>query len=152
MSLPPSPEDMPHAFARAWASRDGAEIGALFSEDAEFVNVVGLWWHARDAIANAHGYALGSFFAETKLRPGATRVKRLSNDHAIVQCRFRLTGQRTPDGRTAAERRTILTFVVERRTNGWIAVAAQNTDVAEGAETLARDRDGALTPTDYRGT
>ena len=131
---------------RAASSRvgDWTLWAECLSEDAEFVNVVGLWWHDRDAIADAHGYALGSFFAETELRPGATRVKRLSNDHAIVQCRFRLTGQRTPDGRTAAERRTILTFVVERRTNGWIAVAAQNTDVAEGAETLARDRDGAL--------
>ena len=67
---PARPEDIPAAFARAWASRDGAEIGALFAEDAEFVNVVGLWWHDRGAIARAHDYALKSFFAETRLTPG----------------------------------------------------------------------------------
>lgn len=146
--LPEAPEDFPKAFAQAWASREGAEIGALFAHDAEFVNVVGLWWHDREAIARAHDYALKSFFAETTLSAGATRVRALGPDHALVQCRFRLTGQTAPDGSPAGPRATILSFVLERRDAGWIALAAQNTDIAPGAETHV-NRDG-LGAVDYR--
>ncbi|ETX14456.1 hypothetical protein OCH239_02505 [Roseivivax halodurans JCM 10272] len=148
---PPRPEDIPAAFAQAWATRDGAAIGALFAEDADFVNVVGLWWHDRAAIAKAHDYALKSFFSETRLTPGVIRVRRLGDAHAVVQCRFRLAGQRAPDGSEAAERRTILTFVAEHREDGWIVVTAQNTDIMEGAESLVRGPDG-LAPADYRDT
>ncbi|MFD1343798.1 SgcJ/EcaC family oxidoreductase [Litorisediminicola beolgyonensis] len=149
MPLPASPDEFPKAFATAWATRDGAEIGALFAEDAEFVNVVGLWWHDRAAIAKAHDYALKSFFSETTLTPGATRVRHLGETHALVQCRFRLTGQRTPEGEAAGERRAILTFVLERLETGWQAVAAQNTDVVPGAETLMAGEHG-LAAADYR--
>lgn len=129
-------------------ARDAKALAALFAEDAEFVNVVGLWWHDRPAIERAHDYALRSFFADTTQKPGAVRVKRLGDAVAVVQCRFTLTGQRLPDGGHAGPRRTILTFVAQRGDDGWQVAAAQNTDVVEGAETLANT--GTLRPADYR--
>ena len=146
--LPRRPEEFPAAFARAWATREGAAIAALFAEDAEFVNVTGLWWSGREAIARPHDYALKSFFAETSLRPGRVSTRLLGPDHAVVRCRFRMTGQRAPDGREAGPRQTILVFVLERSAEGWRAVTAQNTEVVPGQETyLAQD---GLAPTDYR--
>ena len=129
-------------------ARDAAALAALFAEDAEFVNVVGLWWHDRAAIEAAHDYALRSFFADTKLKPGAIRVRMLGTDIAVVHCRFTLTGQRLPDGSTAGPRRTILSFVTRRLSAGWIVETAQNTDVIDGAETMART--DTLRPADYR--
>ncbi|ETX27141.1 SgcJ/EcaC family oxidoreductase [Roseivivax isoporae] len=146
--LPEHPEDFPAAFAAAWATRQGAAIGDLFVEDADFVNVVGLWWHDRAAIARAHDYALKSFFAETDLRVGATRVRQLSPDVAVVQFRVTLTGQRAPDGTAAGPRQTLLGVVLRRTEAGWLAVTCQNTDVVPGAETHVND--GTLVPADYR--
>lgn len=148
-ALPAEPGGIPGAFAAAWMARDATALAALFAEKAEFVNVVGLWWHDRAAIEKAHDYALQSFFAETRLTPGTIRVKHLGDDVAIVQCRFTLTGQRLPDGGAAGPRRTILTFVAQRTTEGWITQAAQNTDIVDGAETMAHA--GTLRAADYRG-
>ncbi|MBN9888490.1 SgcJ/EcaC family oxidoreductase [Salipiger abyssi] len=145
---PSEPEEFPAAFARAWATREGAEIAALFTEDAEFVNVTGLWWTGRKRIAAPHDYALKSFFAETELRPGRIAVRRLGADVAVVRCRFTLTGQRLPEGGIAGPRQTILLFVLQDRPEGWRAVAAQNTDVVPGMETHVND--GTLRPADYR--
>jgi uncharacterized protein (TIGR02246 family) len=142
------PEAFPAAFRDAWMARDGAAIGRLFAEDADFVNVVGIWWEDREAIARAHGYALGSFFAATRLTLGRVKVRHLG-DVAVVQARMRLTGQAAPDGSAAGPRTTILTFVLERRADGWIGVAAQNTDVVPGAETQLAG-EGGLSPADYR--
>ena len=136
------------AFIAAWDSRDGDQIAALFTPDADFVNVTGLWWHGRAAIAKPHDYALNSFFADSHLRAGRTETRPLGPDAAIVRSRLTLSGQTAPDGRTAGDRQTILTFVLQRQTDGWLAVSAQNTDVVPGMETHLHD-DG-LHPIDYR--
>ncbi|WP_235857919.1 SgcJ/EcaC family oxidoreductase [Marimonas lutisalis] len=142
------PENIPHDFARAWMARDAQALAALFAKDAEFVNVVGLWWHDRAAIERAHDYGLRVIFAQSTLSPGTVRVKRVGDDVAVVQCRFTLCGQTLPDGSEGGARRTILTFVAERRDGGWPVVAAQNTDIIDGAETLART--DMMRPADYR--
>ncbi|MCA0995837.1 SgcJ/EcaC family oxidoreductase [Alloyangia pacifica] len=148
IDLPQRPGDFPAAFARAWATREGAAIAALFAEDAEFVNVTGLWWQGRAAIARPHDYALKSFFAETTLQPGRISTRYLGEDHAVVRCRFHMTGQRAPDGSAAGPRQTILIFVLRRTPQGWQAVSAQNTEVMPGQETYVA-QDGISTA-DYR--
>ncbi|OSQ51776.1 SgcJ/EcaC family oxidoreductase [Marivita geojedonensis] len=145
-----TPEDFPKAFADAWHSRDGHRIGALFSDDADFVNVTGLWWRNRTAISKAHDYALKSFFADSTLKPGVVTTRTLGPDHAVVHCRFHLSGQSAPDGSIAGDRSTILIFVLQKGPGGWQAVAAQNTDVVPGKEThLNADTFSAV---DYRDT
>ncbi|SFR16216.1 SgcJ/EcaC family oxidoreductase [Poseidonocella sedimentorum] len=146
-----APEEMPDAFARAWMGRDARALAALFAEDAEFVNVVGLWWHDRGAIERAHHIGLTTSFAQSTLTPGAIRTRPLGPDAAIVQARFTLTGQTAPDGALAGPRKTVLSFVMARAGEGWHCVMAQNTDVQPGAETYLNDG-RALRPEDYRAS
>ncbi len=136
------PHGIVDAFRAAWMRRDGAAIAALFTEDADFVNVTGLWWHGRAAIGRPHDDALKSFFAKTELRAGRTETRMLGPDVAVVRCRLTLSGQKAPDGHIAEPRQTILTFVMMRQDAGWLAVSAQNTDVVPGQETHLADRDG----------
>lgn len=143
------PEEMPDAFARAWMARDAASLAALFAEDADFVNVVGLWWEDRKRIERAHDYALKSFFSESRLVVGRTKVRRIGEDTAVVHARMILSGQIGRDGGRAERRNTILIFVMARRADGWVCTAAQNTDIVPGAETFEAG-DGTLTPRDYR--
>ena len=143
-----APEDFPKAFTQAWMARDGDALGALFVDDADFVNVVGIWWENRPAIAKAHSYALRSFFSASRLAPGRVKTRLLGPDVAVVHCRFRLMGQKTPTGEEAEPRSTILVFVLQRDADGWRAVTAQNTDIVPGAETYTNT--GGLRPADYR--
>ena len=151
-SIPTSPiqhpEHFPKAFVAAWHSRDGEAIAALSTEDADFVNVTGLWWHGREAIAKPHDYALRSFLSKTTLRIGRQETRQLSPDIAVVRCRLTLSGQLAPDGTTAQDRRTLLTGVLQRRPEGWLAVSAQNTEILDNMETHVNT--GALHPVDYR--
>ncbi|SFG54426.1 conserved hypothetical protein [Palleronia marisminoris] len=143
------PEEMPAAFRAAWMERDASMLASLFAEDADFVNVVGLWWRRRGQIEASHAYGFDRIFANSTLRVGRTRVRRLGDDVAVVHVRFTLEGQRGPDAAELGIRRTVMTFVMSRRDRGWLCVAAQNTDIHERAETMAARSEG-LTPTDYR--
>ncbi len=146
-----APEEMPGAFAAAWMARDADALAALFAEDADFVNVVGIWWEDRGAIRAAHHTGLTTFFRDSRLSPGRVKLRQVAPGAAVVQARMILTGQRAPDGTEAGPRHTILTFVMAERAEGWVCVAAQNTDIVPGQETHERKGDD-LIPRDYRRT
>ena len=147
----PAPSDVAGAFAEAWNARDADALADLFEPDAEFVNVVGLWWHDREAIRRAHAYGLAVIFPDSTLRVIRTREKALAPGVALVHALVGLVGQ-TPHGDAPrpGERRTLFSFVMRKGATGWRCASAHNTDVVPGAETHVRDGAGTLRPADYR--
>ena len=144
-----TPEEMPAAFAAAWMARDAKALAALFAGDADFVNVVGIWWEDRAAIEEAHAYGLSTFFRNSRLSVGRVKARKLGEAAAVVHARTILSGQMSAEGSVADVRRTILVFVMERRAGRWVCVAAQNTDIVPGSETFERKGD-RLVPRGYR--
>jgi uncharacterized protein (TIGR02246 family) len=146
-----TPDRIPTVFAEAWNARDPDTLASLFDEDAEFVNVVGLWWHDREAIRKAHAYGLTRIFNHSTLRIGTVRVKQMTDDIAVVHARMHLERQ-TPVGAVARPgvRSNIFSFVVHRTANGWRCASAHNTDVIPGMETNIVDDTGHLDAVDYR--
>lgn len=146
-----APESIPIVFVEAWNNRDPDTLASIFDEDAEFVNVVGLWWHDRASIRKAHAYGLERIFNRSTLRLVTTRVKKLSEDIAVVHARMSLEGQTPIDGVASPEARSnIFSFVVHRGADGWRCASAQNTDIVPRMETNVMDEDGHLRPTNYR--
>lgn len=131
-------------------ARDADALAALFVNDADFVNVVGIWWEDRAAIRRAHDYGLRVIFPNSVLTLGRVKTRMLGTNAAVVQARMRLTGQSpVKGGPEPGPRSTILTFVCTRGADGWLCVAAQNTDIVPGAETHVAG-DGRLSARDYR--
>ncbi len=132
------PEDVVRRWETAWNSADAEALAGLFVEDADFVNVVGLWWHDRERIREAHAYGFSTIFPGSTITMEAPRVRLIGDRAATVHSTWRLRGQVSPDGEPADEREGIFTFVLERCEDGWITVAAQNTDIVRGTETHIR--------------
>ncbi|MFZ0529124.1 MAG: SgcJ/EcaC family oxidoreductase [Propionicimonas sp.] len=144
-----APLDVVNRFAKAWNAGDAGAIGALFAEDADFINVVGLWWESARSIRKAHkrGFQLmypGSVLAVEKLKQ-----RMLGADAAVVHARWRIEGQVTPGGEPAELRRGIASVVLQRLETGtWIVVSWHNTDIARAADTNLSIA-GVVTPTSY---
>ena len=62
-----SPEDLPKLFVEYWNQPRPDLMAALFEEDADFINVVGLWWNNRQDIFKAHDYGLKMIFKNSVL-------------------------------------------------------------------------------------
>lgn len=149
MKTASTPNEIPVRFAEAWNARDAEGIARLFEEDADFINVVGLWWDNKEDIRKAHGYGLKVIFNESTLKVERIKVKMLSDDIAVIHTRMRLIGQ-TLKGNTTGLRQNLFIFVARKSGDYWLCVSAQNTDIVIGAETNFRDEKGNLTPIDYR--
>jgi uncharacterized protein (TIGR02246 family) len=127
------PEDAATAFADAWNRHDMDDFAALFSEDANFVNVVGMWWKNRLEIEAAHRATHATMFRDSRLEGVVSSVVELSPGLASVHYRWTLTAASAPDGSPAGTREGILLLVVKKEQSGWRIKVAQNTDIVPGA-------------------
>ena len=144
------PEEIPALFVEAWMNRDADFLASLFAEDAEFVNVVGLWWHNQEDIRKAHSYGFDKIFGDSNLRLMETSVKNLTDDIAVVHARMRLKNQ-TPskNDEPTSIRQNMFSFVVKKLTDKWICESAHNTDIIPGTDTNLVDKDGMLNSVKY---
>ena len=130
------------AFLSAWSAHDAAALQALFAEDADFVNVAGLWWHGADRIGRVHGVAFHTYFQNAVLTEERLETRALGPTAALARVRAKMEGQIDPSGAVSGPRRTLLLLIAQDFPQGWKLVAAQNTDLVEGAETMIAGPDG----------
>ena len=123
------------SFAEAWNRHDMTAFGQLFAVDAEFVNVVGIWWKGRDAIQGAHEFTHSTMFKNSRLTLEATEVRFPVKGIAIARSKWLLEGHVTPDGAALPPRRGILLNVLVQSADGWKIIDSQNTDIVDGAIT-----------------
>ncbi|WP_194774339.1 YybH family protein [Pararhodonellum marinum] len=147
-----NPQEIPQLFVAAWNAKNAKSLAELFEENAEFINVTGLWWHDRASIQKAHQYGFEKIFKLSSLQLIRTKLTILNEDLAIVHARMKLEGQTsTKEVPKPGVRKNIFTFVVRKQkiTGNWLVVASQNTDIIPNMETLVNDQAGSLIPTDY---
>jgi uncharacterized protein (TIGR02246 family) len=120
------------SFADTWNRHDMEAHAGHFTEDAQFVNVVGLWWRGRDEIRDAHVFTHRTLFKHSRLTVADIDVRFPTADIAIARCRWVLVGHVSPEGEELPERHGILASVVQRDGQQWRIIDSQNTDVIEG--------------------
>lgn len=121
-------------FIAAWNRHDLNAFGGLFTTDAEFVNVVGLWWRGRQQIQAAHAHSHATFFRDSVLDGEIASLKFLSDDVGLVHIRWTLSGHLDPDGTKGTTRKGILVLTAIR-SDDWMIAAAQNVNEVPEAHT-----------------
>jgi uncharacterized protein (TIGR02246 family) len=120
------------AFAATWNRHDMVAFADLFAPDAEFVNVVGIWWKGRESIRNAHEFTHSSMFKHSRLSILSTEVRFPVEEVAIARSRWTLEGHASPDGAALPQRSGILLNLLRRSSRSWEIIDSQNTDIVEG--------------------
>lgn len=145
------PEEVAELFVAYWNERDAKGIAEQFVDDAEFVNVVGLWWHSKEAIEKAHDYGLRVIFNKSDLKILELRKRYLNSNIAIIHAKMELQNQtQNKEVSKPRLRRTIFSFVVQEFGDFWKCVSAHNTDIIPGKETNIIDENNEFKPVSYR--
>jgi uncharacterized protein (TIGR02246 family) len=121
------------AFADDWNRHDMVALAALFAADAEFVNVVGIWWRGRAEIQAAHELTHSNMFKSSRLRLLETQIRVPVEGIAIARSRWQLEGHFGPDGSALPPRTGVLLSVLQHKAGSWLIIDTQNTDIIEGA-------------------
>lgn len=109
-------------FVEAINQLDMESLGALFTEDADFVVITGNHLKGREEITTYHSGLLGRSFKGSHLDVTSATVRFLRPDVAIA----RVGTKRTDDDGTEM-RTSCPMFVLVRERQEWLIAAAQNT-------------------------
>lgn len=118
-----------------WNRHDMHSFAALFSEDADFVDVFGNWFRTRMAIEGAlterHATVFrGSSFIEKEL---VIRIQQ--RDLAVVHSVFELIGATDRQGRSLPPGLGVMTYVMDNLDGDWRIIAFQNTSITPPSPT-----------------
>jgi uncharacterized protein (TIGR02246 family) len=113
-----------------WNVHDMKTFGELFSDDAEFVNVSGMWWTGRERIQAEHEATHATVFRQSRLSARNMRVKFLRPDVASLHVLWELTGLALPNGQALPDRKGVLVYILVKDVGEWRIAVGQNTDIA----------------------
>lgn len=125
------------AFESTWNRHDMPAFAALFALNADFVNVVGMWWKNSAEIEAAHVHSHSTFLRDSTLTGKVEKIKFLGPDIATIHVHWELKGQIEPDGSVGRPRHGVLLLVMKRNGEQWLIQTAQNTDIVAGVLTRA---------------
>lgn len=119
------PEDAPEAFQSAWNAHDMAAFGALFHDDATFVNRFAHYVRGVDEIVALHRSIHETIYRDSTLANELIDVVPIAEGAAIVHFWSRLsTGAAHPAGPHEVD--TLILAVLTRREGAWRFQAVEN--------------------------
>jgi uncharacterized protein (TIGR02246 family) len=120
-----TPADLPEAFAAAWNAHDMTAFGALFHQDATFVNRFATFTRGADEIVALHRGIHETVYRDSTLENELIAVDEVADGVAVVHFWSRLaTGPAHPAGPHQID--TLILAVVTRRRGEWRIQAAEN--------------------------
>ncbi len=108
------------AYEDAWNRHDMRALDALFADDAEWVNIVGMWWRGRAAVTRAHAAFHETMFKDTPTRLEVATVRALAPDVLVAVSLVTMGEFTTPSGHVSKDSRDRLSLVLVRRDGRWL--------------------------------
>jgi uncharacterized protein (TIGR02246 family) len=126
----PGIETVVSAVVEAWNRHDMKAYAAQFTEDADFVNVVGMHFRGRPQIESVHIDLHRTIFKNSNLRAVNTIIRPVNDQVAMAHVAWEMTGAEGLPGWNVPElRKGMMGLVLMRTGDRWLITAAQNTDL-----------------------
>jgi uncharacterized protein (TIGR02246 family) len=116
-------------FEAAWNQHDIRALGALLTDDVDFITVGGQWLRDRAEFETFHADLHKTVFKDSVLTIKDTQMRFLKSDVAVVHVRWGMHGDRDPDGTPREPREGLFMQVLIRQNGEWRITAAQNTNI-----------------------
>ncbi len=119
-------EKLTDAFAEKLNAKDPAALGQLFTEDAEFVNIMGMRMRGRQGIVDGHAWAFNGPLRGRWIR--FDQVDALAVTDEVTVLHGHCIREREPDAPAEGlpDGASVLVFVTRRGPQGWEIAAATN--------------------------
>ena len=119
------PQDVPGAFQAAWNDHDMPALGALFHEDATFVNRFGHYVRGIEEIVGLHAPIHATIYSDSTLSNELIDMVAINSDATIVHFWSRLAaGPAHPAGPHTVD--TLILAVLTREGDAWRIKALEN--------------------------
>jgi uncharacterized protein (TIGR02246 family) len=132
-SVSPSEEQSIRAvlmdYCTCWNQHDMIGLAELFVDDAQWVNIVGMYWPSKAALVTGHTVFHRTFFQTTDIELRNVEIRNIAPDVSVAVILLKVGPFTPPDGtpRPASENR--LSIILTKHDGRWRIVHGHNTVV-----------------------
>ena len=127
-------KDVAFKFEKAWNEHNMDAMFDLFTEDAEWVNIVGMYWVGRANVKKAHQDFHATMFKNTPLKIDEITVRKITSDTAVAVLNLSMGDFTTPSGETIKNSKDRLSLILVKQKNRWLIAHGHNTVIDTRAE------------------
>jgi len=121
-------------YADAWNRHDVAALANLLTDDADWINIVGMHWRGRAAVLKGHDVYHRTFFRNTPLDFTDIDLRPVTQDAVIAVVTIKVGDFTPPDGQPRIGTQDRLSLVIAKGPGGWRIVHGHNTVIEPGAQ------------------
>lgn len=122
------------AYEEAWNKHDMDAMASLFTEDAEWVNIVGMWWRGVQEVIRGHQWVHEVLFKDTPIHIDSCSVRLVPPESAISAVTWTKGSFVTPDGKQVPEGNDRMTLFLVKRGGKWLIASGHNTTIDAWAQ------------------
>ena len=116
-------------YVTLWNKHDMSTFGNLFTDDAEWVNVVGMVWRGKAVIKKVHQVVHATNFKNRNMQLDNMTVRFIRPDVAVSIVRWTVDGFEAPDGRRFPKGPNVATLVLVKQDGRWLISSGENVTV-----------------------
>jgi len=114
------------SFMDAWNRHDAKAWTAVFTDDADFTNVLGVSASGRSDIEQFHAKAFATIFKDSHQKYTAIKIRFIRPDVAAVDVHWEMTGSTDPAGNPVPLRQGLLNFTMTKSHDKWQIAVMHN--------------------------
>lgn len=116
-------------FTDAWNKHDAKIFSNVFSEDADFTNVVGKGGTGRNEIEKFHAPMFSTRFKDTYQKINRSKIRFIKPDVAAVDAWWEMTGIKGPEDQDMPPRKGLLNVIMTKNNDIWLITVMHNMDL-----------------------
>ena len=119
--------DVAFGFEKGWNQHDMDAMFKSFTDDAEWVNIVGMHWVGLADVKKAHKVFHETMFKNTELKIENITVRKISNDTAVALLDLAMGDFTTPSGQVTKDSKDRLSLILVKKKGRWLIAHGHNT-------------------------
>ena len=127
-------KDVLHGYGDAWNRHDMKALAELFTDDANWVNIVGMHWSGKAAVVRGHEAYHRTFFQTTDIELAETQIRALAPGVAAAVVLLKVGPFTPPDGIPRPKADNRLSLVLTKHGGQWRIAQGHNTVIDPGAQ------------------
>ena len=116
-------------FTDAWNKHDAKAFSNVFSEDADFTNVVGKGSTGPNEIEKFHAPGFSTRWKDSYQKITQSKIRFIKPDVAAVDAWWEMTGIKGPEGQDMQQRKGLLNFIITKNNETWLITIMHNMDL-----------------------
>jgi uncharacterized protein (TIGR02246 family) len=122
------------ALIASWNNHDYSTMAAYATEDADWVNIVGMWWKNRKEVQFAHQAYHEVMFKNVTLTKNSAHLRQITPDVIIAHLNTKVGAFTTPGGHQKPEADNMSLLVFVKKGRKWLLTAGENVEIVDDAK------------------